>query len=242
MSANNCPSCGSPMEPGATVCAKCGQGVAGLPPAHPAAAPPGRKLPVVPLAVLGVGILALLAALLLMRGGNPAPGPTVVFNAATEPALPTAAPVAASRVPQQAAPASAQAVPQRVAAGARAAGVPTPPAGPGAAAAPPRPTPPIAKVYVCREGAIFGVDPEEALVTVNGKTIGKADDWDDAGGGKKYHFEGPGTYYVKFTLEKFATTWVKIVVKPDAEDKYARVDLGLKKDKDKDKGKEEEED
>ncbi|MDD5563408.1 MAG: zinc ribbon domain-containing protein [Thermoanaerobaculaceae bacterium] len=239
MSANNCPNCGNPMDPGATVCAKCGQGVAGSAPPRPAAAPPGRKLPIVPLLVLGAGILALLAALLLMRGGNPASGPTVVFNAATEPAVPTAAPAVASA----AAPAAAQAVPRtvppRVAAGARAASVPAVPAGSSSSAAPPRPTPPLAKVYECREGAIFGVDPEEALVTVNGKVIGKADDWDDAGGGKKYHFDGPGTYYVKFTLEKFATTWVKIVVKPDAEDKYATVDLGLKKDKDKDKDKDE---
>ena len=230
MSANNCPTCGSPLEPGAKTCGKCGNEVSGPRPPQPVAAPSGRKLPVVPLVILGVGVLALVLALLLVRGGNSPAGPTVVFNAATNPAAPAAAPVSAPRVPQQAVP-----------------GVPPGGASPvvasaGAAPVRPRPTPPIVKVYECRKGAIFGIDPEEALVTVNGKTIGKADDWDDAGGGKKYHFEGPGTYYVRFTREKFATTWVKIVVKPDAEDKYAKVDLGLKKDKDKDKDEEEEED
>jgi hypothetical protein len=235
MSANNCPNCGSPLEASAKACGKCGSEVPAPRPPQPVPASSGRKLPVVPLAILGVGVLALVLVLVLMRGGTPAAGPTVVFNAATEPAPAAAPPTAATAPPASSSPMSRRA----------AAGVPAAPAGTnvaGVAPARPRPTPPIVKVYECRKGAIFGVDPEEALVTVNGKTIGKADDWDDAGGGKKYHFEGPGTYYVKFTLEKYATTWVKIVVKPDAEEKYANVDLGLKKSKDKDKEEDEEED
>jgi len=91
------------------------------------------------------------------------------------------------------------------------------------------PTPPIEQVYECRTGAIFGVDPEEALITVNGKVVGKADDWDDAGGGQKYRFGGAGTYYVKLSLAGYKTAWIKVVVRPLAEEEYADVDLDLKK-------------
>jgi hypothetical protein len=98
-----------------------------------------------------------------------------------------------------------------------------------AVAPPPTPTPPIEMVYECREGAIFGVDPEEALVTVSGTTIGTADEWDDAGGGKKYRLGNAGTYYVKLSLQGYRTAWIKIVVRPGAEEEYADVDLDLEK-------------
>jgi hypothetical protein len=105
-------------------------------------------------------------------------------------------------------------------------------AAPAVAAAPTlrsRPTPPIEKIYGCRAGAFFGVNPEEALITVNGKTIGIADDWDDAGGGQKYHFGGPRTYDVKLSLEQHRTAWIKIVARPQADEEYARLDLELKR-------------
>ena len=62
------------------------------------------------------------------------------------------------------------------------------------------------------------------------RDIGKADDWDDTGGGKLYEFDGPGSYYVKLSLKGYRTAWIKIVVSEDASEKVAKVDTELKKD------------
>ena len=112
-----------------------------------------------------------------------------------------------------------------------------PPSDGGAPAAEPTPTPtpPVAQVFECREGANFNVSPEKAQVTVNGKVIGIADDWDGAGLGKvsklgkTYMFPGPGTYYVKLTHPERQTAWVKIVVTPEAKRRIADVDTRLAK-------------
>ncbi len=88
---------------------------------------------------------------------------------------------------------------------------------------------PISKTYECRESAVFNVDPEEAEVTVDGHRIGTADDWDDAGGGKKYKFQSPGVHIVKLSLEGYETMWLKFVVRSGAELKTADVDLDMKK-------------
>jgi hypothetical protein len=71
------------------------------------------------------------------------------------------------------------------------------------------------------------VDPEEALVEIEGKIIGIADDWDGKGGGKVYQFPGPGTYYVKLSLKGYKTAWVAIVITPQAKHENADVDLEL---------------
>ncbi|OFV82105.1 MAG: hypothetical protein A2Y78_13145 [Acidobacteria bacterium RBG_13_68_16] len=218
-----CPNCGNTLEPNAKVCTRCGQAVPTPAPAGPTSAVKGRGLPVVPLAILGGGVLALVLVLLLVRD-NPPAGEVLSGSAAPTPALaaaqqPPTMPAALDqpRVTPTAAP-TVVAAPPAIA----------PPIA-VAAAPPPTPTPPIQMAYECREGAIFGVDPEETLVTVNGTTIGTADEWDDAGGGKKYLFGKAGTYYVKLSLQDYRTTWVKIVVRPGAEEEYAEVDLDLEK-------------
>ena len=49
---------------------------------------------------------------------------------------------------------------------------------------PPTPTmPPITAVFECQKGAKFGVSPDAAEVTIDGKLLGIADDWDGFGGG-----------------------------------------------------------
>lgn len=93
----------------------------------------------------------------------------------------------------------------------------------------PTPTPPIATTYMCRRGAEFHVSPEEALVTINGVVIGKADDWDNAGGGKQWIFPRSGVYYARFTRRGFHTTWVKIVVDAHAEREIVKVKDKLRK-------------
>jgi len=205
--------------------------VEGSAPAHTSSAEKVRGLPVVPLVILGAGVLALVLAFLFLRGNPPA------GEVLPAPETPTPAPAVAAQVPtvpaaieeQKATPTARPSVRPTVAA------TPsedvTPPL---AEVSQPRPTatPPIGKTYECREGAIFGVDPEEALITVNGATIGTADEWDDAGGGQKYVFGRPGTYYVKMSLEKYRTAWVKIVVRPEAKEDFAEVDLDLEELKD----------
>ncbi|MCS7182729.1 MAG: serine/threonine protein kinase [Thermoanaerobaculum sp.] len=96
----------------------------------------------------------------------------------------------------------------------------------------PRPTatptpPPVVKTYLGRHGAVFNVDPEEALVEINGQVIGIADDWDGKGGGKVYYFPGPGTYYAKLSLAGHKTVWVAIVITPTAKEEHADVDWEL---------------
>ncbi|MCB9377854.1 MAG: hypothetical protein H6511_03710, partial [Holophagales bacterium] len=95
----------------------------------------------------------------------------------------------------------------------------------------PRPTatpePPLAGVFETRRGAEFHVDPEEALVTVAGKLLGKADDWDGMGGGKIYVFPAPGEYLVHLELEGYYDAWIKIIVTPTAKRNVVDVDTEL---------------
>jgi len=92
----------------------------------------------------------------------------------------------------------------------------------------PEPTvPPVVAIFYCQSGAEFNVSPEEAIVTVDGKEIGKADDWDGKGGGQTYIFPRPGKHYVKLALAGYRTTWIAIVVNPAASDEIADVDTKL---------------
>ncbi len=98
-------------------------------------------------------------------------------------------------------------------------------AAPTAVATPTRP--PLAGVFHCRRGADFNVSPEDAVVTVDGTVIGKADDWDNKGGGKTYVFARPGRHLVKLALAGYRTTWIEIVAQPSAKDEVADVDTQL---------------
>ncbi|MEO7795693.1 MAG: hypothetical protein ABIV06_13065, partial [Thermoanaerobaculia bacterium] len=91
----------------------------------------------------------------------------------------------------------------------------------------PEPPPPIAAVFKCRRGAEFRVDPEEVLVTVDGQLLGKADDWDGAGGGKAYIFPAEGDHLVKLALTGFRSVWVKVVVTPSAKRDIVAIDTEL---------------
>ncbi len=215
-----------------------------LPPvAAPATAPPAakaaeRRLPWLPLALLAAGlVLVVAAAVMLLRPAERPPAGEALLGEATPLPLDTA-PAAPSPTP---APAEANvlvmvtplptlaptvvptAIPQTV--------PPVPSVVPTVVATrfvpPPTPTPPIAAVFVCSEGAKFKVSPEEAEVTIDGKLIGIADDWDGMGGGQTYMFPGPGTYWVMLALPGYQTTWVKIEVRPDAKERIVDVDTDL---------------
>jgi len=81
----------------------------------------------------------------------------------------------------------------------------------------------IAETYEARRVVEFRVRPDTAIVTINGVTIGKADDWDGFGGGKPYPIPYPGDYYVQLSAPGFQTTWIKIVISPGARDDTARI-------------------
>ncbi|MBP1642021.1 MAG: Protein kinase [Acidobacteria bacterium] len=140
---------------------------------------------------------------------KPAPKPEPKPEPAPEPLLPDAPAVApaAPALAAAAAPEPAVAVPE-----------PAPP---------PAPAVPIESVFETRRAAEFHVDPEDALVTVDGSPIGVADDWDDVGGGKQYVFPGPGEYLVQLSLAGYRTAWIKIVVSPGAKRDVANVDTNL---------------
>jgi serine/threonine-protein kinase len=85
----------------------------------------------------------------------------------------------------------------------------------------------VSQVFHASKGAQFNVSPEEAIVTVNGRRLGTADDWDGKGGGKTYQFPGPGTYDVLLTLDGYEPARIQVVVSADAEDDVADVDTEL---------------
>jgi hypothetical protein len=237
MSVITCPKCGSELAEGALTCARCGAPVSAtspLPaqaaPSAPAAPPSKAKVPVVPLVILGAGILALAAVLVFMRsGGAPPAGEALVGSAAATPASPSAAtPAAVASAPVVSSPAVA---------------APTvatspllePPRSAELAATNQKPLhhPEVERVYRCRHGVEFKLEPDDAEVEIGGKPVGKADQLD------KYEFEEHGTYYVKLTHRHYHPAWIKIVVTHDAKEKYAEVEFKLHKIKDHDEDEEE---
>jgi outer membrane biosynthesis protein TonB len=137
---------------------------------------------------------------------QPEPVPVPAATPPPGPAPETATPATGAESPPAAAPA-AEAAP--------------------AAAVASAPAPPLAGTFETRGPAEFHVDPEDTIVIIEGKAIGKADDWDNMGGGKQYVFKTPGEYLVELRLEGYKTAWIKIVVRPDSKKKYADVDTSL---------------
>jgi eukaryotic-like serine/threonine-protein kinase len=87
----------------------------------------------------------------------------------------------------------------------------------------------IVETYEARRFAEFRVRPSSATVTINGVTIGIADDWDNFGGGKPYPFPYAGDYYVELAANGYESAWIRITIKPDARDQSVRVNTRLKK-------------
>jgi hypothetical protein len=115
---------------------------------------------------------------------------------------------------------------------------PATPAAPAPAAAPallakpaPPPPPPFRKTYECRESATFKINPDTAVVTVDGEVIGIADEWADTPRTKKYKFNSEGVHYVKLQHRDYETLWLRFIVSNDALDKTAIVELTLKEQK-----------
>lgn len=144
----------------------------------------------------------------------PSPPPT----AAPITTAPVSAPVAAES-PGRVPPPTAQ--PEPVA--------PAPEVVPVPAPAPFEPGGPIAQVVKTQVGVEFHVDPEEAWVDIDGKTIGTSDDWDGAGGGKPWRFPGPGNHYARVWLDGYQDVWVRIIVSAEGDDEITDVDVEMEK-------------
>jgi serine/threonine-protein kinase len=197
-------------------------------------APRGR-VPLLPVAIFGIGVVAVAVALLLLRRTPPPAGEVLLGGpvgastaaaGADETAPPAVTPTAvatATATPRAPTPTVPPTVPP-------AAPIVVPPTEPPPPPTPtPTPTPPVEATFVCSSGAEFHVSPEEAEVALNGRVIGLADDWDDAGGGRTWMFEHPGTYYARLSAAGRRTAWVKIVVETGASEEICDVDFKLPK-------------
>ena len=172
--------------------------------------PPPAPVPVALIIAFGA-LLAIALYVLLLSGGPaggtrasarpPAPAPTAAVSKA-----PPNQPVAESPDASAAAPAAA-----------------------ASDAKSPKQPPRVSATYECRRGARFRIDPDKAMVTIDGRSIGVSDDWDNRGGGKIWYFSHAGTHYGKFSLHGYRTEWVKIVVRSDAGEEVADVKLDLRR-------------
>ena len=248
--ATTCPRCGASLAAGAQFCAACGQSTAPAPPrpvAPPPAAAGAKRMPIAALVILLGGLVVLMGAFWLYKsGGLPGAGDSAAPVAATpgspsDPgtppvsadatAAPGAVPAAGAPAAVGSAPAPATVPPAAVVAAAPPAGAPAVTPAP-AAPPPPPPPPPFEKTYECRKYAAFKIDPDTAIVTVDGEIIGIADEWADTPRTKKYEFEKEGVHYVKLSHRDYKTVWLRFIVSDKADDKTAEVELEMKKNKD----------
>ena len=102
---------------------------------------------------------------------------------------------------------------------------------PAGTAAAPQPPPSVEKTYLCREYAIFKVDPEDAHVFVDGVDEGHASKWDDGRGHDKFLFRAEGVHYVRLYDEDYKPMWLKFIVNSTAAEKEVTVEVKLDKKK-----------
>jgi len=220
-----CEHCGAPILPQARFCENCGHSIGAIAPAPPvedsaptrqvprtpAAPAPVRKAPIVPILLAGLGLAAAAVAFMALR--KPAkPAGEVLTPAVAVVATPVPAAPLPTEVPTPTIAVDALAAAQQAAAAARR---PSPPR--------PQPTPPIVATYQCRVGVKFDVEPEEAEIAVDGRSIGTVEDLD----GEPYTFEGPGSYYVRIEREGYVTMWVKVVCREGADEDYYEIERDL---------------
>jgi hypothetical protein len=217
-----------PVFPPVAVPAPPGPPVAAAPKMAPPAKSPVRSV------MIGIGVLLLaLAAVLAVRHLNrrPPAGPGAEAGSPVDVAAVGSVPTASGGAEPTPRPTKTK---HRIVGPTRAPAVAAPLAVVSEPTIPPprpRPTlPPVVAVFYCQRGAEFNVSPEEAIVTVDGEELGKADDWDGKGGGQTYVFPRPGKHYVKLALPGFRTTWIEVIVTPTAEDEIADIDTNLPKD------------
>ena len=73
----------------------------------------------------------------------------------------------------------------------------------------------VDNTYRTRRAMKFQLSPDQARLTIDGKYVGIADDWDDHGGGKTFPFS-PGVHHVTAALPGYRDLNLQIVVSPSA--------------------------
>jgi hypothetical protein len=68
----------------------------------------------------------------------------------------------------------------------------------------------------------MSIDPGEAEIWVNGRSVGTVEHWDD-----EYAFAAPGRYLVRFTHPGYHPKTVEVLVGPEARRKWADVEVEL---------------
>ncbi len=167
--------------------------------------PPAAPVPLGLLITFGVLLVIALFFLIFARS----PGPARPAGAR----LPSPAPTAAASKPS---------VRPAVDSSDVGAAAPSASASDGASAKRP---PSVRATYECRRGVKFSIDPDKAVVTIDGRRIGIAEDFYH----HAYDFSRAGTHYARLSLRGYQTEWVKILVRPTAEDENADVKLSLRR-------------
>jgi hypothetical protein len=83
----------------------------------------------------------------------------------------------------------------------------------------------VRATYECRSGVKFSIDPDKGAVTIDGCRVGIAEDFYH----HAYTFSRPGTHYARLSLRGYRTEYVKIVVRPGADDENADVKFDLRR-------------
>lgn len=91
------------------------------------------------------------------------------------------------------------------------------------------PTPPISETIECQKDLRFKVEPDEAVITINGEVVGRAKSFE-----KKDELElpGPGVYYVKLSSPGYRSQWLKVKAHDGAEKETGKIEVKLSKDDD----------
>lgn len=82
----------------------------------------------------------------------------------------------------------------------------------------------IERVYRTRRYARFAVSPQQARITVDGRYVGIADDWDDWGGGRAFPFARSGRHHIRLELPGYRSLNLEVRVTRDSGAETVEVD------------------
>jgi len=161
-------------------------------------------------------------------GASPGPSPAATAIAATTPLpglTPTAAPGTPSPIPPRTPTATRT---PRVKATPTPAPTATPTPVPTATPTPPPAVRPDA-TFITRRDVRLRISPDQARVFLNGRYVGIADDWDDAGGGALLTFVADGRYRLRITYPGRKDSLVDVLVAGNAVEEKVTIDRSLDK-------------
>lgn len=92
---------------------------------------------------------------------------------------------------------------------------------------PPTPTPPVAEFLYTRSGISFDVEPEDAVIAIDGEPAGSAARWDGSDAGVYRFREERGVHYVEISAPGHLSRWVRVTVTPVGEDDVVEIEAEL---------------